>query len=95
MIVVKVEMWPATNFGVKRELMRMTISNDGTLTGKRGSYNAGIFRRKPYGGVGVEGYKSAGHDYLRRGRVENFPKESYHVGRLVLRALKACFPEER
>ena len=92
MIVVKVELWPATKHGHKRELMRMTICNDGTLTAKRGSYKAGIFRRK--GGMAA-GYRHYSHDYMRTGVVKNFPKESYHVGRLVLRALKACFPEER
>lgn len=31
----------------------------------------------------------------RRGRVENFPRKSYVVWRLVLRALRSLYPEER
>ena len=83
MIVVRVELWPKGWEGKPpHELMCMHITNDGTGGESRGNYNVEIFRR---GARGV----------MRLVRVEDFPRRSYHVGRLVLRALAACFPEER
>lgn len=82
MIEVKVSLKSAVHHSRDRELMTMVIVNDGTLTGKRGSYFALVNRK--------------GTDrVLRRGRVKNFPRHSYHIGRLVLRALQSCFPEEK
>ncbi len=98
MIVVKVELWGART-GRVRELFRMTLANDGKWSnGNLGNYDVTLYRK------GLEII----HDrldfckhvvrpgkVLRQGRVENFPRKSYHVGRLVLRALKSVFPEEK
>ncbi len=87
MIVVKVELWSAQS-GRTRELFRMTLANDGSGgDGKRGSYDVTLFRRTKN--------QRLRRDHLRKGRVEDFPRKSYHVGRLVLRALKSVFPEEK
>ena len=87
MIVIKVELWPGGRRKT-RELFRMTLTNDGSLSdGLRGNYDVNLFRRTS------DGVLRTG--ILRRGRVEGFPRKSYHVGRLVLRALKSCFPEEK
>ncbi len=82
MIVIRVELWPGGWPSKARELMRMHITNDATGSDKRGNYRVELFRR---GRQGV----------LRMGRVEDFPRRSYHIGRLLLRALATCFPEER
>ena len=85
MIVVRVELWAART-GKVRELFRMTLANDGTQSdGNLGMYTVDLYRRGKYKSLSV----------LRQGRVEDFPRKSYHVGRLVLRALKSCFPEEK
>lgn len=87
MIVVKVELWGAQT-GKVRELFRMTLSNDGTQgDGNKGNYDVALYRK----GIRIVRPGSV----LRRGRVENFPRKSYHTGRLVLRALKSVFPEEK
>ena len=82
MIVVRVELWPGGWERKARELMRLHIINDGTGNSKRGNYRVMLFRK---------GNRSV----LRSGRVEDFPRRSYHVGRLIYRALASCFPEER
>ncbi len=82
MIVVKVELWGART-GKVRELFNMTLSNDGELGDSyRGNYDVALYRKGT-------------SKVIRRGRVDNFPRKNYHVGRLVLRALKSVFPEER
>lgn len=85
MIEVKVTLKSAIHHSRDRELMTMTICNDGREPSNpaRGSYWALVF------------HKGSTSRVLRRGRVENFPRKSYHVGRLILRALKSCFPEEK
>jgi hypothetical protein len=83
MIVVRVELWPAS--GAKPSpLACVVITNDGTGTASRGSYDARVLRKG----------SSDLSKPIRTGRVENYPRASYHVLRLVLRALRACFPEE-
>ena len=86
MLVVKVEIWPRGNAKNAKQIGLMKIVNDGTSKDpKRGNYIASVFRR----GQGVYGTT------IRVGMVENFPRKSYHVMRLVLRALKECFTEEK
>lgn len=81
MIVVRVELHSAIT-GRVSEIGRMHIANDGESSdAKRGSYDVAVLRR---GGGGV----------TRRGRVENYPRLSYNVWRLICRALKSAFPEE-
>ena len=84
MIVIKVDLVSANGSKYNRELMRMTITNDGTSTdNRRGNYLARLFR------------KGSRTEVIRMGRVKDFPRQSYHIGRLVLRCLAAVFPEER
>lgn len=91
MIVVKIELHSAVTGGVQ-EIGRMLIANDGSGEGGRGNYDVKVLRR--------------GVDVLRRldwqrapttrtGRVEGFPRHSYNVWRLISRALRSAFPEEK
>ena len=88
MIVIRVELWPGGWPGNARELMRMHIINDGTASdgsgnSPRGNYRVALFR------------KGSQTKIFRTGAVKNYPRRSYHIGRLILRALASCFPEER
>ena len=88
MIVVRVELWPKGWEGKPpHELMHMHITNDGTASdgtgdSKRGNYSFELLRK-------------GSKEVLRTGRVEDFPRRSYHVGRLLYRALASVYPEER
>lgn len=82
MIVIKVELWP---FGIKsrkKELGRMLIDNQGG-TDTRGDYRVRVLR------------KGSDTKVLREGKVTNYPRLSYNIWRLVCRALKDTFPEEK
>ena len=84
MIVVKVELHSGVTGGVT-QLGEMHISNncDHPEHPKRGNYTAEIMR------------KGASYSVLRKGHVKDFPRQAYNVWRLVFRALRATFPEER
>lgn len=92
MIVVKVEMWPHGDEAKKREIGRTYIYNAGGGL-KRGNYEARVCRK------GKTAYKledlRSGKGFTRTGRVENYPRLSYNIWRLVIQALRACFPEEK
>lgn len=83
MIVVKIELWPFGFESRKKEIGRMLIDNQGVNeTGKRGDYRVRVLRK--------------GTDkVLREGEVHNYPRASYNIWRLVCRALKATFHEEK
>ena len=81
MIVVKIELWSART-GKITEIGRMRISNVG-VAGKLRDYAVEIMRRGTTGAV------------QRTGEVTRYPAESYNVWRLVSRALRSAFPEER
>lgn len=83
MIVIKVELHSAITGRVKT-LGQARIWNKGTGTMKRGNYGVGVHRKDDPNGP-----------YLRTGDVDNYPRLSYSMWRLVIRALLACFPEER
>ena len=87
MIVVKVELHSARD-GEVTEIGRTVIANDGTGDRKRRNYDVAVGRR---GDISLRGVARP----VRRGRVENYPAESYSVWRLVIRALRSAFPEER
>jgi hypothetical protein len=93
-IVVKIELHSAVT-GKVTEIGRAYIANDGNGTAARGNYNAAICRRGTT--AQPSSYKTAmGNERpARTGRVENFPRKSYNVWRLVSRALRSCFPEEK
>lgn len=87
MIVVKIELWSART-GKVSELGRMLIANDGTSKNpKRGNYDAKILRKGSF----TKSWDSA--VTTRESRVEDYPRLSYSVWRLVLRCLKNAFPE--
>jgi hypothetical protein len=90
MIVIRVDLHHAVKGGITR-LFTMTISNTGDHPQRpdRGNYVIRLGRK------GQTGIKAVHASPLRTARVENYPRQSYHVGRLVLRSLKALFPEER
>jgi len=87
MIVIKVELWPGGSEKNAQEIGRTYIANDGSGDEDRGNYNGYVCRRgtkeRPPNGT-----------YTREGRVEDYPRKSYNVWRLVIRMLKKCFPEE-
>lgn len=88
MIVIKVELWSARTLQ-KTVLCSATISNiGGTL--KRGEYKACIGNKHQGGDI-----RKVHNRPWRVGEVKAFPRNSYHVWRLVLRALRAAFPEEK
>ena len=92
MIVVKIEMWPKGDESKAREIGRTYIANTGG-TLMKGDYDVrvcrkGNFKYDPRGA-------REGKGFTRTGRVENYPRLSHNVWRLVSRALRACFPEER
>ena len=94
MLVVKVELWSAVT-GKVSELGRMYLANDGSLHGSRGSYDIKVARRGSKQPQSIRQFKGWGSiKTTRTGRVENYPRASYNVWRLITRALKSAFPEE-
>lgn len=93
MIVVKIELWPLGYEGNKRELGRMYIANDGTGTQERGDYKVAVCRKGSPIIPSTWGFTN-GAKPAREGVVLNYPRKAYNVWRLILRALKDCFPEE-
>jgi hypothetical protein len=100
MIVVKIELWPMGDEPRKREIGRMYIANDGNRSVEDpnfGDYYVAVNRRgtaevslmvdendRVYHAKGV----------TRAAKVLNYPRLSYNVWRLILRALRGAFPEE-
>lgn len=82
MIIVKIELHSAIT-GLATEIGRMKIYNDGTGTDRRGNYDIVVLKRRS--------------EYLvqRLGRVEDYPRRSYNVWRLIARAILSAFPEEQ
>lgn len=79
MIIVKVELVSAIHSSRSKELGRMIITNDGTGTDKRCSYDVEVMRR------------GAPSRVQRRARVQDYPRLAYTVWELVKRALEASF----
>lgn len=84
MLVVKIELHSAIT-GRVSELGRMQISNTGKGSYDRGDYAVEVLRRSGVTGGAV----------TRTGEVKNYPRLSYNVWRLVSRALRSAFPEEK
>ena len=90
MLVVNIELHSA-NTGKVSTLGRMIIANDGTSDNpKRADYDVMVGRKSD-----AENTLKVFMNPLRRGRVKDYPRLSYNVWRLVLRALRAAFPEEK
>lgn len=88
MIIVTIEMCGAVS--KRREVLgRMAICNRGDSTNPmRGNYDVAVQRR----GASPETILTSP---ARQGEVLDYPRLSYNVWRLVLRALRSAFPEER
>ena len=84
MIVVKVELHSAIT-GEVSEIGRTYIHNTGEGTSERGDYSVNVCRK------GSRNFYNA----ARRGEVLDYPRLSYNVWRLVSRALRSAFPEEK
>lgn len=95
MIVVRVELHSAIT-GEVTEIGTTVISNAAVYEGgSRGDYNVGVAGRKySTSGKGVVNALGLSGEPLRTGSVENYPRRSYNVWRLVSRALRSAFPEE-
>ena len=87
MIVVTVEKRSAVT-GESKVIGRAIIVNHGTGTEKRGNYDIYIGRR---GGTWDDTF----YNPQRIGQVEDFPANPTSVWRLIIRALRAAFPEEK
>lgn len=92
MIVVKIEMWPKGDQNRRREIGRMYVYNaGGSLV--RGDYEVRVCRRNNFDATTRQ--IQTGDGFTRTGRVEKYPRLAYNVWRLVLRALRTTFPEEK
>jgi hypothetical protein len=93
MLVVKIELHSAIT-GKVSTIAEMIIANTGG-TKQRGDYRAWVLKKAPKGwGVGSL-WRPRMEKASRHGEVKNYPRLSYNVWRLVIRALKSAFPEER
>lgn len=87
MLVVKVELWPHGHESMARELCRLFIANVGG-TDIRGDYKTALMRKGetrapwPHGGQIGTCVKPG-----RTGEVNNHPRKSQHVLRLVGKAI--------
>ncbi len=88
MIVISLQMWPNGMSDKAYDLGRAYIWNDGSGTTKRRNYQIRVCRR------GKHTFHDALNSPTRTGALKKFPSESYNVWRLIVRALKECFPEE-
>lgn len=88
MLVLKLELHSARTGEIK-EIGRTIIANVGG-TSKRGDYICKVSRKRD-----TFDNKDTWKEPLRTGNVENYPRLSYNVWRLVIRALLSAFPEEK
>ena len=88
MLVVKIELHSARTHKIT-EIGRMIIANEGTAgTPRRGNYTVKVGRK------GHHSSKDVWLNPTRMGRVKDYPRLTYSVWRLVIRALLSAFPEE-
>lgn len=91
MIAVKVELWPRGSEDHAREIGRAYIANVGG-DATRGNYDVAVCRRNTTAvpvPIHPEGPKPT-----RVGAVNDYPRLSYNMWRLIVRALRSAFPEE-
>ena len=89
MIRVTIDIIRASNGRIER-MGEMLIANDGTGTHDTGNYDVRVLRKGAWG-LGWTDKTSV----TRTGRVEHYPRLSYNVWRLISRALRSAFPEEK
>lgn len=87
MLVLKLELHSAVT-GEVTEIGRTIIANTGG-TRDRGDYTCKVARR------GCKDNKALWDRPQREGSVTDYPRLGYNVWRLVIRALKSTFPEEK
>lgn len=94
MLVLKLELWPGGDASRSREIGRTYINNVGG-TDKRGDYDVRVMR-KDYDPqtISMRDVFANGKGITRKGHVSNYPRLSYNVWRLIVRALLSAFPEE-
>lgn len=91
MIVVKIELWPYGDGNKAREIGRTYIANvGGSMT--KGNYEVAVCKK---GTTKCPLIKSDKVKAARTGSVEDYPRLTYNVWRLIIRALKSAFPEEK
>ncbi|CBX87953.1 hypothetical protein [Roseovarius Plymouth podovirus 1] len=88
MLVLKLELHSART-GEIEEIGRTIIANVGG-TSHRGNYICKIARKRD-----TFSNTDTWREPLRTGDVKNYPRLSYNVWRLVIRALLSAFPEEK
>lgn len=98
MIVVKIELWPVGREDRAREIGRMYVANIGGDRA-RGDYKVAVCRRGQHAcpwphGLDADAQKTRPAP-TRTAVVRDYPRRSYTVWRLILRALRGAFPEER
>lgn len=87
MLVLKLELHNANTDEIS-QIGQVIIANTGG-TRERGNYRVAVARKGDFN------LKSNWTKPLRQGKVEDYPRLSYNVWRLVSRALLAAFPEEK
>jgi len=87
MLVLKLELHSARTGEIK-EIGRTIIANVGG-TQERGDYICKVAKKRE-----TFDNKNTWSKPLRIGEVKDYPRLSYNVWRLVIRALKSAFPEE-
>lgn len=92
MLVVKIELWPRGDRTKSREIGRTYIANV-SGGGKRADYEVAVCRKGSNKCPLVPNRPAI--KAARRGEVKDYPRLSYNVWRLVIRALKSAFPEEK
>lgn len=71
-------------------LGRMVIANDGTGTADKGNYVVGV-KHKAH----LEDLVPISLHCSREGKVLNHSRKAEVIWKLILKALKACYPEEK
>jgi len=88
MLVVTIDLYSARTGGVTR-LGQMIIANVGG-TAERGNYTAKVANKRD-----ADNIRATWARPQRTGEVSDYPRLSYNVWRLVSRALRSAFPEEK
>jgi len=88
MLVVEVKLISART-GKITKLGTATICNVGGDI-KKGDYNVAVANKRDAGNIQATLTRPQ-----RKGSVKSYPRLSYNVWRLVIRALKSAFPEEK
>ena len=86
-------MWPGGDESRRYELGRSYLYNDGDGTAARGNYEVRVCRKGKHDVT--QRQLVAGDGFTRTARVENWPRKSYNIWLLILRALRKAFPEAK